>query len=188
VPRSVGARDDEDGIRRIFHRNWEDQMGSRLPRAGIAGLAVLLFAALIAQPASAHTVSSGSKVVYSDAGLCVIGKADLTANHATGGMTPAAWTNARRVGSGCDTIDVFEPGHVAVQADLQYWNGSSWLTCQTGRAVTNPEWNWEAMVSTPNDTSPCGRAYYRTVATSSVWDGSTWRSGTTTSPYHPPVP
>jgi hypothetical protein len=128
-----------------------------------------------------HDSGSGS--------VCVISKAELSANHTTGGMTPAAWTTGRRSGgSSCNVIDVFQPGHVAVRTDLQYWNGSSWLTCQSGGWVTNPEWGWEATVSTPNSTSPCGRAYYRTVASSFVWDGNQWQGGSIASPYHPPVP
>jgi hypothetical protein len=159
--------------------------------AGISGLATLLLAALIAQPAAAHMVESRSQVVHAGNGahtVCVISKAQLTADHTTGGMTPGAFTTGRRSGgSSCDVIDVFQPGHVAVRTDLQSWTGSSWVTCQAGGWVTNPDWGWEAMVSTPNATSPCGRTHYRTVATSMVFDGTSWQGGSIESPSHPPV-
>jgi len=62
--------------------------------AVVVALATLLCTVLAAQPASAHTPSA-NKIVYDGGSLCVIGKAQIAVNHATGELTSSAWTNAR---------------------------------------------------------------------------------------------
>jgi hypothetical protein len=155
----------------------------------VAGLATLLLALLVTQPASAHAPST-TKMVYLGGSLCVINKSQLTANHTTGELSAFASTNVRvYTGGNCDTIDVFPPGHIAVRYDLQKWNGSAWDTCRsTGWVLNSGAWNWEVTVSNSHGPSPCGRGYYRTKGTSLVWDGSAWQGGSAESPPHPPVP
>jgi hypothetical protein len=164
----------------------ETHMKSRRLLGTVAvGLATLL-CTVAAQPASAHTPSA-SKTVYDGGGLCVIGKAQIAVNHATGELTSSAWTNARVAGgSSCDTIDVFAPSFLAVRYDLQRWNGSAWTNCRSTNWVQNTAWTWEVTVSNSYGTTPpCGAGYYRTAARSLVWDGSAWRGGDVDSGYHP---
>jgi hypothetical protein len=155
----------------------------------LVALAALASVALVPQPASAHTVSS-SGVVYADGGsLCVINDTRLTVDHATGELTPFAYTSFRVYGRfGCDTIDVKPPGHIAVRYDLQIWNGTAWQNCRSTGWVTNSVWDDHLSLSNSQGAAPCGRGWYRTQSTSLVWDGSAWQGGTRQTPQHPPVP
>ena len=119
----------------------------------------------------------------------MIGKAQIAVNHATNEVTASAWTDAHVYAGGatCDTIDVFPPWYLAVRYDLQRWNGSSWANCRsTGWVQNSTAYAYEVTTSNSwGTTPPCGAGYYRTQANSLVWDGTTWRGGTTASPYHP---
>jgi hypothetical protein len=157
--------------------------------AATAGLAALMSAVLVAQPASAHAPST-TKMVYMGGSLCVINKSQITANHTTGELSASASTSFRVYSGGnCSTIDVLPPGHIAVRYDLQKWNGSAWESCRsTGWVLNSGAWNYEVTVSTPHGPAPCGRGHYRTQGSSLVWNGSAWVGGSAESPSHPPVP
>jgi len=162
-------------------------MKSRRLLGAVSSALALLGAALAAQPAAAHAPSA-SRIVYDGGTLCVIGKAQITVDHATGAMAPSASTNARVAGgASCDTIDVFAPSWIAVRYDLERWNGAAWIVCRTTSWSHNSAWTWEVTASESPAGPPCGKGYYRTVGHALVWDGSAWRGGTVESPYHPPI-
>jgi hypothetical protein len=153
----------------------------------LTGLAALLFVALAAAPASAHSVSS-SGVVYNGY-PCTLGGATLAYDHTTKTSTVTARAEARVTGgSACDTIDVFAPGHLAVRYDLLYQRTGSttWQVCRSSGWVYNTTYTWEVSVSaTFGGPQPCEPGSYGTQTTAYVWDGSAWHGGTRWSGTHP---
>ena len=161
----------------------------RVVWAATTGLAALVSAVLVAQPASAHAPFT-TQVVYAGGTVCVIARSQIHANHGDGNLAASASTTFRvHSGGDCSTIDVLPPGNIAVKHDFQKWNGSAWTFCRgTGWVYNSGAWNYEVWASNFYGAAPCGRGHYRTLTSSLVWDGSVWRGGSLGSPSHPPVP
>jgi hypothetical protein len=172
----------------------------RSARLAFVGLAVILSMALAVQPATAHAPSNGG-VVYTGSDLCTISNAQIAFDHAAKVLSASARTDGRRrssATSACDTIDVWQPGWLAVNFTLYKWSlkRSQWEVCTTTPWVYNTSGTWQVVAQTNYGTNyPCWDptegatpqrpTYYYTASSSWVWDGAAWRGGSKVSGYHP---
>ena len=156
-----------------------------------AGLAALMSAGLVAQPASAH--SPGRTKMLTGGSLCVDAWAQIIANHTTGELAGAASTSATVRGlTSCALGErrrsLSAAGHIAARYSLQKWDGSKWYTCRSTPFMYNNGRYLNVIATNSHGPAPCGRGHYRTLGESLAWNGSTWEGGTVASPSHPPVP
>jgi hypothetical protein len=158
--------------------------------AATAGLAALMSAVLVAQPASAHSPSTLKAL--SGASLCVDAYAQIIANHTTGELGGHSSTSAVFRNVDCApwrrTRSVSGAGNIRVRYSLQRWDGSNWYTCRSTPFVLNTAGYLNVIASNSHGAAPCGRGHYRTLGQSLAWNGSAWEGGTIASPSHPPVP
>jgi hypothetical protein len=177
-------------------------------RLALTGLAALMSVVFMVQPAIAHAPYAEG-VVYSGGTLCTISRAQIAFDHTTKALTASAKTEGRlrsSATSGCDTIDVWAPGWLAVSFTVYKWSltNARWEKCTTSKNPNNPNdpwvyntsWTWQLVAETNFGTNyPCWNpsenataqrpTYYYTVSSSWIWDGTAWRGGSKTSGYHP---
>ena len=169
-------------------------------RLAFIGLAAILSMALTVQPVIAHAPSNGG-VVYAGGSLCTISNAQIAFDHTTKALSASAKTDGRvssSASSPCDTIDVWQPGLLAVNFTLYKWSlkRSQWEICTTTPWVYNASWTWQVVAQTNYGTNyPCWDptegattqrpTYYYTASSSWIWDGVAWRGGSKASGYHP---
>lgn len=154
-------------------------------RLALIGLAALLSMTVAVQSAAAHAPTT-SGVIYSDGNLCTSSTAQIAFDHTTKVLSASARTTGYRPGGyGCDTIDVWAPGSIAVRYDLYKWTGSTWAVCTYTNWAFNSTWTWDVTSQTNYGTNyPCGAGYYGTMSYSFIWDGAAWRGGSRWSNYH----